>query len=697
MQLFLNGEWTGLSGTVEVANPYDESVIDTVPSASSANIASAIDNLPEGAVAMCNMSAHQRVDISRIESVRFLTLFILCLLGSVLLNAADQQLVNTQEITTPLTKPVDAVKGISLPEGFRVQLSASEPDVRQPIAMAWDSRGRLWVAECYTYAESRVNFDLRLKDRILIFEDSDNDGVFDKRTVFWDQASQLSSIAIGFGGVWAACAPNILFIPDRDGDDVPDAAPEVVLDGFDNDRVRHNIVNGLKWGPDGWLYGRHGILASSEVGVPGTPREQRTRINCSLFRYHPLTRRFDVVCHGTTNSWGHDWDEHGQLFFINSVIGHLWHALPGARYRRMYGNHFDKFLYELIPQTGDHFHWDQGNEHWADLKKKGMTSPTDAAGGGHAHCGMMIYGADNWPEEYRGQVFTLNLHGRRINRDTLSRQGAGYVGRHANDLMRTRDLWFRGIDLGYGPDGGVFVLDWSDIGECHESDGIHRTSGRIFKITHGKPKPLTGDLAKRSSLELAKLQTHPNEWHARMARRVLQERAAAGVALGQARKDLFELYSGSESVPHRLRALWALYITGGLEEAWLLEQTHDESEPVRVWAIKLLTDEGRVSEQALGRFVEMAGSDLAGLVQLHLASTLRLLPLAKRWALAKPMVSHRVFADDPVLPLMIWYGINPAVGADRAEAVQLLAQCQIPKVRQFIARRLAADPAPDGR
>lgn len=614
-----------------------------------------------------------------------------------LLNAADQQLVNTQEITTPLTKPVDAVKGISLPEGFRVQLSASEPDVRQPIAMAWDSRGRLWVAECYTYAESRVNFDLRLKDRILIFEDSDNDGVFDKRTVFWDQASQLSSIAIGFGGIWAACAPNILFIPDRDGDDVPDAAPEVVLDGFDNDRVRHNIVNGLKWGPDGWLYGRHGILASSEVGVPGTPREQRTRINCSLFRYHPLTRRFDVVCHGTTNSWGHDWDEHGQLFFINSVIGHLWHALPGARYRRMYGNHFDKFLYELIPQTGDHFHWDQGNEHWADLKKKGMTSPTDAAGGGHAHCGMMIYGADNWPEEYRGQVFTLNLHGRRINRDTLSRQGAGYVGRHANDLMRTRDLWFRGIDLGYGPDGGVFVLDWSDIGECHESDGIHRTSGRIFKITHGKPKPLTGDLAKRSSLELAKLQTHPNEWHARMARRVLQERAAAGVALGQARKDLFELYSGSESVPHRLRALWALYITGGLEEAWLLEQTHDESEPVRVWAIKLLTDDGRVSEPALGRFVEMAGSDLAGLVQLHLASTLRLLPLAKRWALAKPMVSHRVFADDPVLPLMIWYGINPAVGADRAEAVQLLAQCQIPKVRQFIARRLAVDPAPDGR
>ena len=180
-----------------------------------------------------------------------LILLCFCALGFVLLNAAEQQLVNTQEITTPLVKPADALKGISLPDGFRVQLSAAEPDVQQPIAMAWDSRGRLWLAECYTYAESRVNFDMQLKDRILIFEDTNNDGVFDKRKVFWDQASQLSSIVLGFGGVWAACAPNILFIPDRNGDDVPDAEPEVVLDGFDNDRVRHNIVNGLKWGPDG--------------------------------------------------------------------------------------------------------------------------------------------------------------------------------------------------------------------------------------------------------------------------------------------------------------------------------------------------------------------------------------------------------------------------------------------------------------
>jgi len=203
-------------------------------------------------------------------------------------------------------KPADALKGISLPDGFKVQLSAAEPAVQQPIAMTWDSRERLWVSECYTYAESKVNFDTRLKDRILIFEDTDNDGVFDKRKVFWDHASQLAGIEVGFGVVWAAYAPNVLFIPERNGDDVPDTGPEVVFDGFDNDSVRHNIVNGLKWEPDGWLYKRHGILASSEVGVPGTFREKRARINCSIFHYHPVTRRFDFVCHGTTNSWGHD-------------------------------------------------------------------------------------------------------------------------------------------------------------------------------------------------------------------------------------------------------------------------------------------------------------------------------------------------------------------------------------------------------
>jgi len=599
---------------------------------------------------------------------------------------------NTQEITIPFLKPTEALKAIAVPKGFRVQLAAAEPMVQQPIDMAWDTRGRLWVAECYTYAERETNFEKKLKDRIIILEDTNHDGVFDKRKIFWDGASQLTSIELGFGGVWAACAPNILFLADQNGDDQPDGEPEVILDGFDTDKVRHNIVNGLRWGPDGWLYGRHGILGpGSKVGRPGTPEAKRTHIQCGIWRYHPTRKNFEVVCHGTTNPWGHDWDEHGQLFFINTVIGHLWHAMPGARYQRMYGNHFDKHLYELIQQTADHYHFDVGKEKWSDLKKTGMTSGTDAAGGGHAHTGMMIYLGNNWPAEYRGNVFTLNLHGLRMNQESLHRQGAGYVGKHAADFMSTSDKWFRGIELSYAPDGSVYVLDWSDIGECHDNDGIHRTSGRIYRISYGKTEAAKVDLTKWSNEDLAESVGSPNEWYSRQARQLIQQRAAAGQDLTKAALKLMNTYRLTSSTPTALRAMWTLNAIGSADEDWLLEQSNDEREHIRTWAIKLLCDQEALSKKTQKRFIEMGGQDKAGLVQLQLASALQQLPLEDRWPLANALVSQDTFAKDPVFPLLVWYGINPAVTENRNAALKLVAQCKIPKVRQFIARRLAGE------
>ena len=608
---------------------------------------------------------------------------------------AEQKLFNTQELSSPFLNSAQALNKITVPKGFKVQLSAAEPLVQQPIAMAWDSLGRLWVAECYTYANSQLQFDTRMNDRILIFEDTNHDGVFDKRKVFWDKGSRIAGIEIGFGGVWIAAAPNLLFLPDRNGDDVPDGDPEIILNGFESDRIRHNIVNGLRWGPDGWLYGRHGILATSNIGKPNASKEERVKMSCGIFRYHPVIKTFEVVVEGTTNPWGHDWDEHGQLFFINTVIGHLWHVIPGAYYKRMYGDHFKKHLYELIPQTADHYHWDVGNEQWSDLKKDGMTSATDAAGGGHAHSGMMIYGGNNWPEEYQGSVFTLNLHGRRINQDKLLRLNAGYVGKHSDDFMLTNDVWFRGIELSCGPDGGVYVLDWSDIGECHESDGVHRTSGRIFKISYGETKRLVKPLKELSSLELVNIQSHPNEWHSRMARRLLQERASKGEKLDQIQKSLRFLYKKSKSVQHRLRAMWALYAIGEADQSWLLDQSYDGNEHVRVWSIKFLTDDGTVSDKALARFESLAKTENSGLVQLHLASIMRLLPFSKRWDLAGWLASKDTFANDSMLPLMIWYGISPAVVEDRAEAIRFISKCKIQKLRTFTARRLASSTKTD--
>lgn len=526
----------------------------------------------------------------------------------------------------------EVARTMELPPGFSCKVFAAEPDVQQPIAMAWDARGRLWVAECYTYAENPARWDTSLRDRIVIFEDTDNDGHFDKRTVFWDEGVRLTSIELGNGGVYALCAPNLIFIPDKNGDDKPDGAPEVLLDGFNFKTVGHNIVNGLRWGPDGWLYGRHGISDTSSIGAPGTAGKDRTRMNCGIFRYHPGTRKFEVVLNGGTNSWGHDWDANGELFWINTVIGHLFHGIPGAYYDRMFGTHLNPHVYETIAQTADHYHFDQGKEKWADIKK-GMSSKTDELGGGHAHVGCMIYNGGSWPKEYAGRLLTCNLHGNRINTDILQREGNGFVAKHGADFMKSKDKWFRGIELSTGPDGSVFVIDWSDAGECHDSDGVHRTSGRIYKIVYGKDEPArTFDLSKMDDTALAKeAAAHPgNNWWPRMIARVRADRGA---------------------------------------------------QPL---------------EPKLPQLADANSSD--SLVRLHMASAMQRLPLDARFPFAIALAAHAEDANDRQQPLMIWYGIEPAITAHPEQAIALAMSSKIPTVRRLVTRRLTEEiertPAP---
>lgn len=617
--------------------------------------------------------------------------FLYCLLASTLYAAEiPPQVKNTQVETHPLLSPEDALLRLHLPPGFHATLFASEPEIRQPIGMTFDSRGRLWIAENDTYSESAVGYDLQQKDRLLIFEDVDGDGRSDSRTVFWDKGHHLTSVEVGFGGTWALCAPDLLFIPDQDGDDIPDGEPVVMLSGFNNDSIRHNIVNGLKWGPDGWLYGRQGITTTSFVGIPETPEELRTPLNCSIWRFHPVTRQFEVVANGTTNSWGHDWDEHGELFFINTVIGHLWQAIPGAHLERMFGEDFNPHLYRLMPQVADHFHWNT-EEKWSDIRNSGVTSTTDAAGGGHAHCGMMIYQGLNWPAEYRGDVFTLNLHGQRINRDQLERHEAGFVGKHRPDFAKSDDLWFRGVELGQGPDGGVFILDWSDIGECHENDGIHRTSGRIYKIVYGNtPAAKAEDLSEFSNAKLKEQLFSRDAWQHRTARRVLQERFVQGQDLSALRQELAVALFSTAIVPQRLQALWGLNCTGGVDTELLLKLYQSDAEALRSWAVQLTAQSADV-EKTLLPLLQLAEQESSGLVLQHIASALQRHDIHNRLAVADSLLQHKEFAQDRHLPLMIWYAIEPAVAAHPEQAIEVLKRSQIPEVNQFIARRITSD------
>ncbi len=248
--------------------------------------------------------------------------------------------------------------------------------------------------------------------------------------MFFDRGVNLSGIELGFGGVWLCSAPNLVFIPDRNGDDVPDAEPEVLLDGWDMIKTKHNVFNSLGWGPDGWLYGCNGIQAESLIGAPGTPDAQRVAFNCGVWRYHPIAKQFEVVASGTTNPWGLDWDDYGEAFITNCVIKHIFHVIPGAHYDRMYGQDLNPHTYGLLPSCADHIHWGGGD--WTS--SRGGKGEHDSPGGGHAHVGCCVYLGTNFPPEYRNSVFMCNLHGNRLNRDTLAWQGSSYVAKHAPDF-----------------------------------------------------------------------------------------------------------------------------------------------------------------------------------------------------------------------------------------------------------------------
>ena len=313
-----------------------------------------------------------------------------------------------------------------------------------------DHRGRLWIAECLSYPDWVKTPEG--PDRIVILEDSDGDGKCDKRTVFADKIANLSGLELGFGGVWVCATPNLLFIPDRDGDDVPDGPPAVVLDGWDRN-ARHNVFNGLRWGPDGWLYGCNGILSNSPSARLARPIPTRVRMNCGVWRYHPTRKPFEAVAHGTTNPWGLDFDDYGEMFITNCVIPHLFHVVPGAHFQRMFGQDINPHSYGLLESCADHIHWAGG--HWTD--SRGGKGKHDEAGGGHAHAGRhdlprrqlarplpQLAASPATSTAIASTTTRWNANGPATSRST------------AKDFLLANDEWFRGLELKYGPDGSVY-------------------------------------------------------------------------------------------------------------------------------------------------------------------------------------------------------------------------------------------------
>lgn len=583
--------------------------------------------------------------------------------------------------------PADAVAAFTAYDGFRVEMVAAEPDVRQPVAMSIDHRGRLWVAEAYGYPTRNEGDEGG--DRILIFEDGNGDGTFETRKIFIEGLNLVSGLEVGFGGVWVGAAPYLLFIPDRDGDDVPDGPPERLLDGW-GWQDTHETLNSFIWGPDGWLYGCHGVFTHSRVGKPGTPDEERSPINAGVWRFHPGSRVFEVFAHGTSNPWGLDFDDHGQAFITACVIPHLYHVIQGGRYQRQAGRHFDPHTYDDIKTIADHLHY--SGSHFRDGVAAGIEA---GRGGGHAHCGLSIYLGDQFPPQFRNALLFNNLHGHRINHNVAGRNRSGYVGSSRPDFLFSNDRQHMGIALRYGPDGGLFLIDWYDKQTCHHTlhEAWDRSNGRIYKITYGEAPPRQVDLAAEDDLALVRHHLAANDWYVRTARRLLHERRLAGRAMDAgALAELRELL-GHPDETRRLRGLWTLHAIGDLTDSRLLEVLRrDAGEHVRAWAVQLL-NESPPSPEVVEALVEHASVEKSAHVRLYLASALQRWPLDRRRAMAAALLARGEDADDPNIPLILWYGVADLAASDPALALELAMEARIPLVRRFLIRRLAGDEA----
>ena len=581
------------------------------------------------------------------------------------------------------------VAGMKVTPGFRCDLIASEPAIHQPVAFAIDPRGRLWVAEAHSYPVKRPAG--QGLDRIVILADADGDGGYETRTVFCEGLNLVSGLEVGFGGVFVGAAPELLFIPDRDGDDVPDGPAEVLLDGW-GFQDTHETLNSFTWGPDGWLYGCHGVFTTSDVGRPGAPPARRQRIKAGVWRWHPVRREFEIFAHGGSNPWGIDFSAVGDAFMTHCrsfyggggtthVIrnGHFWNQANSgyAPFISREAPAFAPGLKNYLPAAA---RYDSGE---GGAGKKG----SDAVYGGHSHVGTMLYLGDNWPPIYRGRILTHNLHGRQLNHQEVFRQGSGYEVFHAgHDILHVPDETYLAVDLQYGPDGSVYAIDWCDLQHCHHptAEKWDRTNGRLYRIAWAESfRPARVDLVSQTDAQLVALHGHANEWFVRTARRLLQERAAAG-RLDRAALGPLRAATAAADPVTALRAIWTLHVTGDLDDALLAAAFAHASDHVRSQAVALATERAGAARLPAAALVAAAVGDPSALVRRSLASALPALADADRWAVAATLAGHAEDAADRFLPKLVWSGMAPLVEADPARALALAAASPQPDLADSI-------------
>jgi putative membrane-bound dehydrogenase-like protein len=571
--------------------------------------------------------------------------------------------------------PAEAARKMTPAEGFTVQLVAAEPLVRQPVAIEFDDRGRLWVIQYLQYPNpsglkrvqvdrfSRTVYDRvpeppphgpKGADRITILEDPDADGRARKAKDFLGDLNLATGIAFGHGGVFVLQAPYLLFYPDRDGNDLPDGDPDVLVKGFGMEDA-HSVANSLTWGPDGWLYGCQGSTVTAHIGD--------IEFQQGVWRYHPITRKFELFCEGGGNSWGLDFDARGNLLYSTNVGGFtMLHGVQGGYYWKSFGKHgalHNPFAYGFIDHVPHR-----------DFK------------GGHVTVGGIVYQGDSFPERYRGKYLAADLLGHAVYWHDLSADGSSFRSAHGGELLLANDTWFAPTDVTLGPDGAVYVADWHDKRTAHPDPDAEwdRSNGRVYRIAAKGTKPAAPfDVSKLSSDKLVSLLSHRNDWYRRKARRVLADRRDPEVIFPLQR---MVLEARDEEL--QLQALWALYVSGGFNDGFAEKLLTHPNPDVRRWTVRFLGDERKVTPDMAKLLLKRAEEDDSVVVRSQLACTAKRLPAKDGLAIAWRLIERDLDGKGPHLPLLLWW----AVEAHCVEGMEeTLALCTTPAAwRSRLAR-----------
>jgi putative membrane-bound dehydrogenase-like protein len=556
--------------------------------------------------------------------------------------------------------PQEAVKRMKPADGFEVTLVASEPQIRQPLSISFDHRGRIWVIQYLQYPNpaglkaTKVDEFLRTTydrvpepppkgpkgaDKITILEDRDGDGFYETAKDFVTGLNICSGMCLGYGGVFVAQPPYLLFYADKNGDDIPDGDPEVLLTGFGMDDT-HSVANSLQWGPDGWLYGAAGSTSTSKIR--GIEFQQ------GIWRYHPVTKEFELFSEGGGNTWGLDFDRHGNAIAGTNFGGSaMLHQVQGAYYLKGFSKHGP--LHN--PNTYGYF------EH----------VPYSGFKGGHVTCGGIIYQGGAFPSKYNDQYIACNVLSNDLYCHILEPHGSSFVNHFGSDFLIGNDPWFRPIDTLSGPDGALYVVDWYDARANHVDprDNWDKTNGRIYRVAwkHAPPQERP-PLAGMTSTDLVDVLKHPNVWYRSEARLLLAERRD-GTAIGQLKR---ALPAATDAEP-----LWALAGQGAVDEALCLQLLAHPNADIRAWAIRLQGDTRRCKSQFRDALVSLARTEPSPAVRNQMACTAKRLPAADAMPIVRELLRRNEDAKDPQIPMLLWWAIEDKAVSGRDLVLGLLS------------------------